>query len=232
MDSKKGGDLERYKEVVKERNYAAQAKFWLNAYWPEHSQDAENVWKWTHKFEEVDVTNGKDGHALNEFEAHRFLETLGETLTVVEMRQRLKEVDIDFDGKISLLDYLTWRFKRSIKELMSRPQGTNEELARAQKALDDVRAEIQKIEEKKKKLEEAANGTGTKAMLAKNELAQLLSAPTTELNRALLTAEAAVRKAQKLGGTAAQGDLWWMERELTEMKKYKPRGGVNKGSFQ
>jgi hypothetical protein len=66
---------------------------------------------------------------------------------------------------------------------------------------------------------------------AKNELAQLLSAPTTELNKALLTAEAAVRKAQKYGG-AAQGDLWWMERELTEMKKYKPRGGVNKANFQ
>jgi hypothetical protein len=37
MDSKKGADLERYKEIVKERNYAAQAKFWLNAYWPEYS---------------------------------------------------------------------------------------------------------------------------------------------------------------------------------------------------
>jgi hypothetical protein len=76
----------------------------------------------------------------------------------------LKEVDIDFDGKISMLDYLIWRFKRSIKELLSRPQGTNEDLVRAQKALDDVRAEIQKIEDRKKQLEEAANGTGTKAM--------------------------------------------------------------------
>jgi hypothetical protein len=130
-------------------------------------KEAENVWNWTHKFGEVDVTNGKEGHALNEFEAHRFLESLGETLTVVEMRQRLKEVDIDFDGKISMLDYLIWRFKRSIKELLSRPQGTSEDLIKAQKALDDVRAEIKKIEDKKKQLEEAANGTGTKAMLVR-----------------------------------------------------------------
>jgi len=38
-----------------------------------------------------------------------------------------------------------------------------------------------------------------------------------------LTAEAAVRKAQKLGGVAAQGALWWVDRELTEAKKYKPQ---------
>ena len=48
----------------------------------------------------------------------------------------------------------------------------------------------------------------------------------TDLNRALITAEAAVRKAQKLGGGAAQGALWWVDRELQEVKRYKPRGGV------
>jgi hypothetical protein len=37
MESKKGSELERYKEIIKERNYAGQAKFWLNAYWPEYS---------------------------------------------------------------------------------------------------------------------------------------------------------------------------------------------------
>lgn len=34
---------------------------------------------------------------------------------------------------------------------------------------------------------------------------------------------AAVRKAQKQGGSAAAGALWWVERELAEAKKYKPK---------
>ncbi len=70
------------------------------------------------------------------------------------------------------------------------------------------------------------SGTGIKAMQAKNELEQLLNADPTNLNRALITAEAAVRKAQKLGGEAAQGALFWANRQLEEVKKYKPRGGL------
>ncbi len=59
---------------------------------------------------------------------------------------------------------------------MSRPQGTNEELKRAEKALKEVNNEIKRIEDKKKKLAKAAEGTGVKAMRAKNELEQLLAA--------------------------------------------------------
>jgi len=46
------------------------------------------------------------------------------------------------------------------------------------------------------------------------------------LNKALLTAEAAMRKVAKMFGETAtgkgvaHGSLWWMNRELEEMKKY------------
>jgi len=75
---------------------------------------------------------------------------------------------------------------------------------------------------KKKELEEKAAGTGVKANAAGNELQQLLCGDQTALNRAVLTAEAAVRKCQKLGGSA-MGSLWWLDRELEEAKKYKPQ---------
>jgi len=83
--------------------------------------------------------------------------------------------------------------------------------------------EMQKIENEKNELEEAASGSGLKAVKAKNELAQLLSRDLTELNKALITAEAAVRKAGGTGKECPPGTLWWMQREIEEMKKYKPR---------
>lgn len=64
----------------------------------------------------------------------------------------------------------------------------------ANAALAAVRAEINKIEMEKARLEQDSEAGGIKGARAKNELAQLLSRDKTDLNRALLTAEAAVRK--------------------------------------
>jgi len=112
-----------------------------------------------------------------------------------------------------------------VDELLKRPQGTNEELVKAQAALAVVQEEIKKIERKKQILEEKIAGSeGVKKNTAKNELEQLLNADPTDLNRAVVTAEAQVRKAQKLKGDQPQGALWWVGRELEEAKKYKPRG--------
>jgi len=93
-------------------------------------------------------------------------------------------------------------------------------MLKAQEALSAVTAEINKIEKQKSELEALAAGQGVKAMQAKNELSQLLLRDPTDLNRALLTAEAAVRR---LGGVAPPGAVWWLQRELEDMKKYKPQ---------
>lgn len=218
-------DTEYFKQVVSKK-WSDQAVFWLNAYWPEHGKDAEKVWGYVQLFIKLDSAKGKDGCDLDEFWSHKFLESLGDTLTVVAMRETFREIDLDFNKRMSLIEYLVFKYKVSVKELLSRPQGTNEDLVKAQQALEKVQDEIAKIEKKKAELEEKAKATGVRGMQAKNELQQLLTADPTDLNRALLTAEAAVRKAQKLGGLAAQGALWWVDRELEEAKKYKPRGGA------
>jgi len=209
-------------KAASSKHYADQAKFFLNAFWKECSKEAENVWKFTLKFIELDIEQGKDGHDLDEFNAHRFLEFFGDTKRVVELRESLRAADLNYK-RLSILEYLVYHYKQSIKELLIRPQGTNEEMIKAQIALENVQTEIQKIEKKKNELEKKAEGSSVLANAAKNELQQLLSAPQTELNRALLTAEAAVRKAQKMGGQTAPGTCWWLDRELTEAKKYKPQ---------
>jgi predicted nucleic acid-binding Zn-ribbon protein len=130
---------------------------------------------------------------------------------------------MDFNKRMAIIEYLLFKFKRTVADFVKRPQGTNEELAKAQAALQEAQNEISRIETKKNELQEKSNGTGVAAMRAKNELEQLLSQDNTELNKRTLTAEAAVRRAQKLGGEAAQGALWWINRELEELKKYKVR---------
>eukprot|EP01112_Ceratiomyxa_fruticulosa_P015909 TRINITY_DN4757_c0_g1_i1.p1 TRINITY_DN4757_c0_g1~~TRINITY_DN4757_c0_g1_i1.p1 ORF type:complete len:223 (-),score=63.11 TRINITY_DN4757_c0_g1_i1:171-839(-) len=209
---------------VQARGYDGQAIFFLNAFWAEMGSDAELVWTWTNKFKELDKAGASDGNSLDEFWSHKFLETLGETMTVIKMREVLRQVDVNNDKRMSVLEYLLFRYQQTIKELLSRPQDTNDELIKAQEALRAVQAEIGKIEKKKEELEaKIGDGSGVKANAAKNELEQLLVKDNTDLNRSLVTAEAAVRKAQKIPSVSAQGGIWWVNRELEEAKKYKPK---------
>ena len=64
---------------------------------------------------------------------------------------------------------------------------------------------IAALEAKKADLTEKSKLDGIKGMKAKNELAQLLAEDPTDLNRALLTAEAALRRAKKKFGAKAPG---------------------------
>jgi hypothetical protein len=210
---------------VGHRPYDKQAQFFLNAFWTEAGSDAEKIWEYTHGFIGLD-TKKEEGCDLDEFYSHKFLENFGETMTALELRNKLRTIDINNDHHMSLLEYLLNRFSQDVETLMSRPQGTNEELEKAQKALDDVQKEIKRIETTKADLETRAAAGGVKGNTAKQELFKLLNEDPTELNRAVLTAEAAVRRAQKLEIQVAPGQTWWLGRQLEEAKKYKPKGGV------
>ncbi|ETO18542.1 hypothetical protein RFI_18721 [Reticulomyxa filosa] len=178
-------------------------------------------------------------------------------MTATERVAALKEIDIDTDKRMSLLEfalsvsklllfflncksklkkwmgehtYSVWRYKSvsgvDVPTLMSRPQGTNQALKDAEQALKNVQKEIQNIESKKNDLEKKSQGEGVKARSAANELAQLLSADQTELNKLLLTAEASLRKAQKSKDISSAGSIWWLNREIDEAKKYKPKKNI------
>jgi len=222
----KAKKLKEFSQVARDMNYKDQACFFLNAYWSELSDEADTCWKYVKKFNELDLKKQDEGVSLDEFESARFLEYFGQAMTVIERRNALKEIDVDTDNKMSLLEYVVWKYKLDIDVLMSRPQGTNEELKKAEVALREVQVEINSIEKQKNHLEEAAKGQGVKAKKANAELEMLLKADQLPLRKSLITAEAAVRKAQKSKDVQAQGTLWWLNAELEEAKLYKPRGGV------
>jgi len=75
-------------------------------------------------------------------------------------------------------------------------------------------------------LEKASQGDGVKARSAAAELAQLLAADQTTLNQYLNTAKANLRKAQKSKDISAAGTIWWLNREVDEAKKYKPKKNI------
>ena len=178
--------------------YKDQAIFFLNAFWAEAGKDAEDIWRLFHLVCELDIENGAEGCKLDEFQAHRFFEKEHLSMTVQEMRQKLNVADPRFK-KVAFIEFLLYKYNQTIVELMKRPQGTNELLIKAQQAMEAVQNEIAKIENTKKELLKKSQGSGVAAMRSKAELEQLLSADNTDLNRALLTAEAQVRKAQKAG---------------------------------
>merc|ERR1712157_215825 len=161
---------------------------------------------------------GETGHALDEFESHRLLEKFGQTLTVVAMRKELKAIDLDTDNCMSLLEYAVYHYKLSVDTLMSRPQGVNEDIDKAEAALEEVLAEIAKLEKKKAKLAKKAEKGGVKGKAAQNELDQIQASDPMPIRKALVSAQAALRKAQKSKNVNAMGKLWFIDLRLQKLQ--------------
>jgi len=131
------------------KKYSDQAIAFLNAYWDEVNNDRESLWDQTNQFIELDHESGKEGCDLDEFNAHRFLEKLGETKTVKQMRDELREIDMDFNKRMALIEYFLWSYKKTVSDFVEKPQGgvDPEELAEAQRLLDEVKRTLHESQE-------------------------------------------------------------------------------------
>jgi len=159
--------MEKFKTFVS-LNYIEQGKAFLNAYWDELSGEAELIWDYANQFVALDIDKGKEGNDLDEFNAHRFLEKRGETKTVRQMRDELKEIDIDFNKRMALIEYLLWKYKKPINEFVKRPQGDNtEELKEAQRQLDEAQHALDIAIRASQESDEAADFAAKEAKIAK-----------------------------------------------------------------
>jgi len=259
--------LKFFSEVAS-RPFNQQAVAFLNAYWPEVNAEAEFIYSvaWeivkradmhskgislVFKYDEgkdVDFDIGLyfyeqlckycDEPANNKWKVG-YPRSIPVMMTAIVRKQEIREkVDVNFDGRVSFLEYLLYQYKdvANPADFCQRSMGHDEhpEIRKARLALEEVNKRIRAYEEEKSRLEAESQGTGVKALGAKNMLAQIDSGPLKgELNKALITAEAAVRIAsKKYGGQGGGGDgsggssdgaLWWMNRDLEEkQRRYGP----------
>jgi hypothetical protein len=194
----------------------------------ENMKEAMTAIELREELRKIDLNN--DHHmSLLEYLIHRFG---GDILTLVTRPQEnsLKVKEIDIEVKIQ-------EFRRHIEE-------ANRDLPKAVAALEQVRLEIAKIEAMKHDLEEKSKLDGVKGKANQQLLNAFLHDDHKGLNESVIHAEAAVRivkhtaeaQAKKLAEFISnsqnpsavelsvhnQGSVWWVERELEEVKKYQP----------
>jgi len=257
-----------YFSEVAHRPFGQQAVAFLNAYWPEVGSEAEFIFQVSWEICKRADMRHKGISLLHEYEEGvdldfdiglyfyeqmvKFLEdpknaklveqypkSVPEMMTALARKQELREkVDVNFDGRISFLEYLLYQYKdfANPADFVQRSMGHDDEhpeIRKARLALEEVNKRIRAFEAEKARLEEASKQEGVKGLAAKNQLAQIFASPLAdELNKALITAEAAVRiavkKFQGVSGTvgadgvqsaSSEGAVWWMNRDLEDKKK-------------
>jgi hypothetical protein len=160
-------------------------------------------------------------------------------MTAIVRKQELREkVDVNFDGRISFLEYLLYQYREFCnpadfceRSMRTFDEAEHPEIRKARQALDDVNEAIRAYEREKARLMAESQQAGVRGLTAKHTLAQLAASPLAEnLNTLLIKAEAAVRKAVKLFGNGyvagseatsskpTQGTMFWMSADL-EVKK-------------
>jgi chromosome segregation ATPase len=194
--------------------------FFLNGFWKEESlngEPAELIYQIVKTFTELDP-KGAEGNELDEFNSHRLLEKYNETLSVIKMREALREIDVDANGQMAALEYLIWRYKKSVEACATSPQGDNQaKIEACQRKIDEVQsalADVQaKAEVNRQKME------AQKAAIAATEAAiRELEAKEAELAAAEAESKAAVAELK------AQEDAY--AAKIAELEAKSQTGGV------
>jgi len=120
----------------------------LNAFWNTFAEaEAQNIYDYVQRCQELDLENHNQGHELYEMMAHRFLELIKSTLTVREMREGLRSVGIEKVKYVPLTNFLIFKYKVDWHKLVNAAQGDNqEEVAQAQRMLEEVSKALQAVQ--------------------------------------------------------------------------------------
>ena len=180
------------------------------------------------------LADGGNENDCSCIQASHFLQKNGKTRTGIQRKEELRDVDLNFDDRISFLEYCLLHYKVMIltayykrigvpcpHDLSSDGVGITgvggellDELfympaglpPALQRALDEFFSMKRAKEAKIKTLTAKALLPGVKGLTAKNEIAQLNTRNQTDMNRLEITLNAAKRKAMKKSGgeTAAE----------------------------
>mmetsp|Transcript_13472 Transcript_13472/g.20819 ORF Transcript_13472/g.20819 Transcript_13472/m.20819 type:complete len:264 (+) Transcript_13472:1079-1870(+) len=222
--------LDKFADLA-QKDMNDQVNFFLKSFIFALGDDWKNIIQLSKDFSKYLVDYQPGARELDATHAADFLQKNGKTRTALQRKQEIRDVDLDFNDKISFIEFLLLIYKAMIlSEYYKRMQiPPEEDLSNdavgvtgvgaklldelftlplgldpaLEKAIDEFTAKKREREKKMKTLEEKAAAGGVKGMTAKNELEQMVSQDQTETNRLELTLNAAKRKASKQSGEKA-----------------------------
>jgi len=133
------------------KNYKDQAIWFLNAFWESVGKtDNERIWGYVKKLTQLDLEKHEEGNGLDEVRTHKFLESFGETLTVVSLREKLRQTGAiaanDRPKVVPLVHYLLFRYNVDWHQLVNCAGDKSEDMNKAQKLLDEVSAAFTELD--------------------------------------------------------------------------------------
>jgi len=125
------------------KSYKEQCVWFLNAFWDAFaSNEAERIWNYVKKCQDLDLEKRDAGNALDEVRAHKFLESFSETLTVMAMREKLRSTGAIAQSErpkvVPITHYLLFRYEVDWHQLVNTKGDNSAELKEAQRLLDQV----------------------------------------------------------------------------------------------
>lgn len=159
--------------------------------------------------------------------------SLPQMQTAIVRKQELRsKVDVNFDGKMSFLEYLLYQYevKASPQEFIDRSmkiKSEHPEVLKSKAELEEINKKIKSYEKERCELTEGSKAGGVKGMKAKHELAILEAGSLArDLETSVIFSEASLRKMAKMYKEGVEetpilhGSLWWIKKDL-EIKKAK-----------
>jgi len=213
-------DLDKLHDLCK-KTYKEQAVWFLNAFWDTKESEAEKLWDYVQKLNELDLEHHEEGSALDEMKAHVFLEKFDETLTVREMRAKLRSTgaigETERPKAVPLTHYLLYKYNVDWHQLVDETrQGSNkEELEKAEKMLAEVQAAFKESEAKagvaRQKFVEAQSAENaakaSEAAAKQREAAATKAAEEARRTETQANSDAAAAKEREAEAKAAQQEL-------------------------
>ena len=187
--------------------------------------DAEDCWRFVEQAVKIDNA-GAAGTALDEMEAHRFLEKADEAHTVLEMRSRLRKTGAIGQSErpktVPLSHYLLFKYDNKsdklFHDLVTRTQGDNsKQIEEAQAKLDAVAAAFEEAAAAASAAAaslDTAQKTEAAAKTAETEAISSAEAATKREAEAKTSAETLAVKEEELKKSQAE-----LEAALAEVKK-------------
>ena len=194
--------------------YKEQAVWFLNAFWQGGlaggegmEGKAERMWDYVAKASVIDNAKAT-GNALDELEAHRFLESFDEAHTVLQMRSQLRKTGAlgqnERPKEVPLTHFLLDKYEVDWHKLVNAPQGDNSaKIAEAQDKLQEVQEAF-----------DASAKADAEALAALNQAKSAENAAVAAENEAVATENEA--KAREADAVATETEAKAREAEARE----------------